>query len=168
MLTLAQADSGRTVLAESDLALEALAEDVVRPMRSLAEAKNVALNLSTDSGVWVRGDAERLREVLVTLVDNAIKYTLSGGRVDVNVRRSGRKAVITVADTGVGIPAESLPHLFDRFYRVDKARSRDDGGTGLGLAIANQVTEAHGGTISATSAVGVGTTMTVELRLTHA
>jgi signal transduction histidine kinase len=165
MLTLAQSDAGRAIIVESEVALDSIADDVVRSMRTLAQAGGLTLELAADPGTWVHGDGERLREVLVTLVDNAIKYTPRGGRVDVTVGRAGRKARITVSDTGAGIGPESLPHLFDRFYRVDKARSRDDGGTGLGLAIAKEITEAHGGTISADSGLGKGTTVTVELRL---
>jgi signal transduction histidine kinase len=165
MLTLAQSDAGRGILMESDLSLDTLADDVVRSMRSLAQAGGLTLDLAADRDLWVHGDGERLREVLVTLIDNAIKYTPAGGRIEVAVRRHGKKARLTVSDTGSGIPPESLPHLFDRFYRVDKARSRDAGGTGLGLAIAKQIVEAHDGDISATSSPGEGTTMTVELRL---
>ncbi len=165
MLTLAEADAGKTALTPSGIALNELAEEVARSMRALAEAKGVALQTRTDGNVWVRGDRERLREVLVTLLDNAIKYTDAGGRVDVTVARMHRRAALTVSDTGVGISADSLPHIFERFYRVDKARSRESGGTGLGLSIARHVIEAHGGTIRIESEVGKGTRVTIELRL---
>ncbi len=168
MLTLAQADAGQTVLAESDLSLGELAEEVGRSMRALAQAKGIAFDVEASVNVWVHGDRERLREVIVTLVDNAIKYTPGGGRITLSVARSHRKATIIVADTGAGIPPGSLPHLFERFYRVDAARSRDEGGTGLGLSIAWHIVHAHGGTIQAESEVGKGTTMVVELRsLSH-
>jgi signal transduction histidine kinase len=166
MLTLAQADAGQTILTESDFSLGNLVEDVGRSMGALARAKGVALEVRAAPNTWVHGDRDRLREVVVTLVDNALKYTESGGRINLSVAQGHRKAILTVSDTGAGIPSESLPHLFERFYRVDSARSRDDGGAGLGLAIARHIVEAHGGSIRAESKVGEGTTMTVELRLT--
>ncbi|MBQ3303412.1 MAG: two-component sensor histidine kinase, partial [Clostridia bacterium] len=94
-----------------------------------------------------------------------IKYTPRGGEVHCALSRSGRMAVIRIADTGVGIPAEDLPHIFDRFYRVNKARSRETGGTGLGLSIVKQLVLLHGGTINAESTVGKGTTFVIELPL---
>ena len=163
MLTLAQADAGQTVLAESDLALDELAGEAARSMRSLAEAKGLTLEVTTAPNTWVHGDRERLREVIITLLDNAIKYT-EAGRVALSVGHAHRKATIVVSDSGPGIQPEDLPHVFERFYRVDKARSREEGGTGLGLAIARQVVEAHGGHISMESTPGRGTTVTVELR----
>ena len=96
-------------------------------------------------------------------MDNAVKYTDAGGRVDVSVRKEHRKAIITVSDNGPGIPSEALPHVFDRFYRVDEARSRESGGTGLGLAIARHIVEAHSGTIDVESKIREGTVVTVEL-----
>ena len=163
MLTLAQADAGQTVLAESDLSLDELAGEVARSMRPLAEAKGLSLNVSATPNTWVHGDRERLREVVVTLLDNAIKYT-EAGHVDLTVRHAQRRATIVVSDTGAGIPTEDLPHIFERFYRVDKARTRDEGGTGLGLAIARHVVEAHGGSIRIDSEAGKGARVTVELR----
>jgi len=105
----------------------------------------------------------RLRELLTILLDNAIKYSGDGASVRLQVAQRDGKAVATVADTGVGIPPEALPHIFDRFYRVDKARSREMGGAGLGLAIAKWIVEAHKGTIRVDSTPGRGTTVTVEL-----
>ena len=131
---------------------------------ALADSHGVTLRTAASPNIDVLGDRERLRELLVILVDNAIKYTESGGQIELSLRRKGRNGTISVTDTGQGIPAESLAHIFDRFYRVDKARSRDEGGTGLGLAIAKHIVDAHGGTIGITSTVGVGTTVTVELK----
>jgi len=167
MLTLAQADAGQTRMQRSDVDLDEVALEVVRTMRAIADAKGIALSLQNGESVWVHGDRDRLREVIVTLLDNAVKYTPSGGHVAVRVARHHRKAVITISDTGVGIPAESLAHIFERFYRVDKARSRDEGGTGLGLAIARTIVEAHGGDIHIESQPNAGTTVTIELRLLH-
>jgi signal transduction histidine kinase len=136
-------------------------------MRAIADAKGVALSLQNGAAAWVQGDRGRLREVIVTVLDNAVKYTPAGGSVEVRVARRHRRATITVTDTGGGIPPEALSHIFERFYRVDKARSRGEGGAGLGLAIARHIVEAHGGEITIESAPGRGTTVTVDLRLLH-
>ena len=109
------------------------------------------------------GDTTRLRELATILIDNAIKYSDPGAAVRVSVRAADGKARLQVADSGRGIPPEALPHIFDRFYRADKPRSREMGGSGLGLAIAKWIAEAHGGTIRIESAPGAGTTVIVEL-----
>src|SRR5205807_729727 len=114
----------------------------------------------------VDADPDRLQQVLLILVDNAIKHTPPGGKVDVRVHRHGQSAQLEVVDTGVGIAEEHLPRIFDRFYRADKARARARGGTGLGLAIAKMLVEAHRGQLQITSTVGIGTTVTVALPLT--
>jgi signal transduction histidine kinase len=132
-------------------------------MRPLAEVKELHLRMQVNGAAWVRGDAARLREVFFNLLDNGIKYTPKGGEVELKVGQSGSEAVVTVRDTGIGIPSEHLPYVFDRFYRVDKARSRAEGGTGLGLSIAQNTIVAHGGRIELTSAPGQGTTCTVRL-----
>ncbi len=164
MLTLARADAGQARLSMSEVALDEVVEEVARGMRVLAEGRGVLLETDVDGPVRLRGDNDRLRELLVVLTDNAIKYTDAGGKIRLQLRRTpGGKAVVRVSDTGRGIRTEELPHIFDRFYRVDKARSREASGTGLGLAIARWIAEAHGGSIHAESSVGVGTTLTVEL-----
>ena len=166
MLTLAHADAGRSTLTMAEVALDETADEVARGMRLLAESRGIAFAAEIERPLRLRGDSDRLRELLTILTDNAIKYTEAGGKVQLEVRRStGGKALVRVSDTGHGIPAESLPHIFDRFYRVDKARSREAGGTGLGLSIARWIAEAHGGSIHAESTPGEGTTMTVELPL---
>ncbi|KKL91928.1 hypothetical protein LCGC14_1889790 [marine sediment metagenome] len=164
MLTLARADAGQAALSLSEVALDELAEEVARGMRLLAEERRVAFEVDVSGPLRLRGDGDRLRELMTILTDNAIKYTDAGGSVRLEVRRaSGAKATVRVSDTGRGIPPEALPHIFDRFYRVDKARSREVGGTGLGLAIARWIAEAHGGSIHVESVPGVGTAVTVEL-----
>jgi signal transduction histidine kinase len=115
----------------------------------------------------VEGDPDRLQQVLLILVDNAIKHTPPGGKVEVRVRRHGQSAQLEVADTGSGIAPEHLPRIFDRFYRADKARARERGGTGLGLAIAKMLVDAHGGQLHLTSSVGIGTQVTVSLPLAN-
>jgi two-component system, OmpR family, sensor kinase len=111
----------------------------------------------------VIGDADRLTQLLLILLDNAVKYTPPDGRITVGLRRVESFAEIVVRDTGVGIDAEDLPRVFDRFYRADPARGRDPGGTGLGLAIAKWIVEQHGGTIAVASAPGTGTIVRTRL-----
>ncbi|HEU5102260.1 MAG TPA: ATP-binding protein, partial [Roseiflexaceae bacterium] len=113
--------------------------------------------------VQVIGDADRLKQLLLILLDNALKYTPSGGRVTMGLRQCVGGSEITVQDTGVGIAAEDLPRVFERFYRADPARSRDAGGTGLGLPIARWIVEQHRGAIHIDSTPGQGTTVTVSL-----
>jgi len=111
----------------------------------------------------VEADAERIHQVLFNLVDNAVRFTPPGGEIRVTARPDGGRVQVSVTDTGVGISPEHLPRVFERFYRVDPARSRDDGGTGIGLAIARSIVEAHGGRIVAKSAPGHGSAFTFDL-----
>jgi signal transduction histidine kinase len=143
--------------------LNALVGAVVEIMRPLAEVKGLGLEVKADRPVQVHGDPARLRQVFFNLLDNAIKYTPEGGNVAVRVEQRDSRAVATVRDTGIGIPAADLPYIFDRFYRVDKARSRAAGGTGLGLSIAQSIVKSHGGEIELTSIPGKGATCTVIL-----
>jgi heavy metal sensor kinase len=163
LLALAREDARAASQAQEPVDLTDLVADVVETMRPLAEAKELHLRVKANGSAWVRGDAARLREVFFNLLDNGIKYTPKGGEVEVRVVQDGSEAIATVRDTGIGIPAEHLPHVFDRFYRVDKARSRTEGGTGLGLSIAQCTIAAHGGRIELTSAPGQGATCTVRL-----
>jgi len=123
-----------------------------------AREKEVSLNsvMPCDGFPPIRGDAGLLREVLRNLLDNAIQYTPAGGSVEISVARNDGFAVLTVADSGIGIPQSDQTRIFERFYRVDAARSREVGGTGLGLAIAKHIVEAHGGQIWVESEIGKG------------
>jgi heavy metal sensor kinase len=163
LLTLAREDAGVAPQVREPVDLVALVRGVVDTMRPLAESKGVGLDAETDGPVEVRGDGARLRQVVYNVVDNAIKYTPGGGEVVVAAVRRAGEAIVAVRDTGVGIPAEHLPHVFDRFYRVDRARSREQGGTGLGLSIARSIVLAHRGRISLDSTPGRGTLCTVSL-----
>ncbi len=163
MLTLARADVHESPFASEDVDLSSLAADVVREAQVLASEKAITLAYEGEDGLHVAGDGQRLREVLLILLDNAFKYSDEGGNVTVRLAAAGSGVRLAVADNGHGIAAADLPHVFDRFYRVDKARSREMGGTGLGLAIARWIAEEHGGTIRLESAAGEGTTVTVEL-----
>jgi signal transduction histidine kinase len=162
LLTLARADEGQAALSSEPIDLTALVEEIGRDMGALAELRGVNLDMAT-AQVRVDGDRQRLRQLVVILLDNALKYTPAGGCVTLRLERSGRQAEIVVSDTGPGIAPEHQKHIFDRFYRVDAARARADGGTGLGLAIASWIAEAHHGRLTLDSTPGKGSTFTVRL-----
>ena len=139
---------------------------VLARMRSVARRKNITLQwkrFGRAAQYTVRGDETQLTSMFTNLVDNAVKYTPSGGRVEVTGGFEGSEIVIQVSDTGIGIPEEKLPRIFERFYRVDKARSKQTGGTGLGLSIVKHVAENHGGRVAVESTPGEGSTFTVYL-----
>jgi heavy metal sensor kinase len=165
LLALAREDARALHQSKEPVELGALLRDVTETMRPLADVKGLAVHVESPTAISVSGDPARLREVFVNILDNGIKYTPEGGEVAAQLGRQGPDAVVTIRDTGVGIPAEHLPHVFDRFYRVDKARSRAEGGTGLGLSIAQTIVAAHGGRIELASTPGKGTTCTVWLPL---
>lgn len=166
LLTLARTDRGELDLMTAPIDLAELAGDVVRRAQPLALAKGIALSAATASErPTVDADPDRIQQVLLILLDNAIKHTPAGGRVDVLVHRQGSSAYLDVSDTGEGIAPQHLSRIFDRFYRADAARSREQGGTGLGLAIARTLVNAHGGEISASSVPGEGTRVSVRLPL---
>ena len=162
LLTLARADASGIGHRKERFDLACLVKDVVAYLRPLTLAQRLRLDVTADD-FEVDGDRDRLREVVTNLVSNAIRYNRDGGKIAVDARGEGDEAIITVADTGIGIPEADRPHVFDRFYRVDKARSRERGGVGLGLAITRMIVEAHGGSISLASVEGAGTTFTVRL-----
>jgi signal transduction histidine kinase len=157
MLLLSQADAGALPMNLQPLDLAALIGNVARSGNIMADGRvDVLSDVSGD--VTVQGDPDRLKQVLLNLVDNAIKHTPEGGRVNIQASNpDGVTVHVSVCDTGVGIPPDDLPHVFERFYRVDKSRSRAQGGAGLGLAIAKSIIEAHSGHIGVQSTVGVGT-----------
>jgi signal transduction histidine kinase len=167
LLTLARSDAGGLELMTAPVAMADVAAEVVRRTTPLAHSQGVQLTLNVAQPSMVDADPDRLQQVLLILIDNALKHTPEGGRVDVRVRRHGQSAQVEVADTGAGISPEHLPRIFDRFYRADKARARAQGGTGLGLAIAKMLVEAHGGQLQLNSTVGVGTQVTVSLPLVN-
>jgi len=165
LLTLARADAGQQLLTREDLDLAELVHSVVEAMQGLAVQRNVELTEHIPAQVSALGDQTRLTQLLINLVDNALRYTPAGGRVTVGVMQQGGWAELCVADTGVGIAAEHLPRLFERFYRADPARARADGGSGLGLAIAQWIAQAHGGEIGVESESGRGSRFTVGIPL---
>ena len=147
--------------------LARLAAGTAGQMCLLAEDKQISLSCDAKAPVAVEGDRARIKQVVVNLLDNAIKYTPSGGAIELNVQARNSKAVLEVADNGIGIPADAQPHLFERFYRVDKARSREMGGAGLGLAIVKSICTAHGGHVEVESVEGQGSRFKVELPLSR-
>jgi signal transduction histidine kinase len=193
LLMLSRADAGALRWDRGLVELDRLVEDVAKQGEALGRGRAIQVAIQSLEPLIVNGDEQRLRQLLLNLVDNAVKYTPQGGRVTLSLRRAGGAsgypvtpqpeaspdspiarfpdrptpewAEIAVRDTGVGIPAESLPRIFERFYRVDDARSRDAGGTGLGLCIARTIAEAHGGGIEVESVPGAGSTFTVRLPL---
>ena len=161
LMVLSRFDSGELKLESSRFDLSELCGEVVGHMRLLADDKSIDLRCSSTPEVEVEADLLRVRQIVINLIDNAIKYTSSGGSINVRTLRQNGEAVIEVADTGQGIPAEAVPYIFNRFYRADKARSRETGGSGLGLAIAKSICDLHGGRILVNSTVGVGTSVRV-------
>lgn len=164
LLFLADADAD-SAIQHADVALEALvaaiAEDAVLIATRADGTREIVLEASDP--IVVHGDPERLRQLIWNLVENAVRYTPAGGTITLALRRHGPVAELTVTDTGIGIPPEHLPHIFERFYRVDTSRSRALGGTGLGLSIVRQIAESHGGQVRVRSTIGEGSTFTVAL-----
>lgn len=165
LFTLSRLDAGEAQAEWSRFDLANLAKTTAEQMSLLAEDKNITIACDANQPVQVEGDPARLKQVVVNLLDNAIKYTQSGGAVQLHVRRSNGHAVLEVEDNGVGIPQEALPHVFERFYRVDQIRSGDFEGAGLGLSIAKSICSAHGAEIQATSAPLRGSCFRVTLPL---
>lgn len=159
LLLLAQADAGLQ-LHRQPVEMDTLLLEIYRQAQVMADG--VTVRLGAEDQAVVMGDADRLKQLLLNLVVNALKYTSAGGAVTLTLRRSDGWVQVVVADTGVGIAAEDLPHIFDRFYRADRSRGRS-GGSGLGLSIAQWIAQAHGGRIEVESTVGVGSTFTVWL-----
>ncbi len=163
LLTLSRRDAGVEHFASVSLDLYTLVCGVVDAMQPLAESKGVRLTKSGGGPVEVVGDEGRLRQVFISLLDNALKYTPEGGTVMVRIGKGNGSGTVDVEDTGIGIAAEHLPRVFDRFYRVDRARTRAEGGTGLGLSIALSIVHAHGGSIEINSLPGKGTVCRVTI-----
>ena len=162
LLTLVSIDNGMK-LNMTEVRLRDLLADQVKRLSPLARERGIELECVVCDPVETMGDAVKLQQVVYNVIDNAIKYTPRGGSVRTELSKTGKNAYIRVTDTGIGIPKADLPHIFERFYRVDKARSRETGGTGLGLSIVKQVMLLHGGDITASSEEGKGSTFIIEL-----
>jgi two-component system phosphate regulon sensor histidine kinase PhoR len=164
LLTLSDLELGKTALKREAVQVEGLVDEVFEVVGEKADRGKVTLVKAIPSDLpLLLGDADRLQQVLINLTDNAVKYTPAGGRVTIGARQTENGSAplveVEVADSGIGIPAEDLPRLTERFYRVDKARSRELGGTGLGLAIVKHLVQLHGGKLQITSEPNVGTTV---------
>jgi two-component system phosphate regulon sensor histidine kinase PhoR len=165
ILSLARIESGQEVFEHKPLALAPVIGSCIESHRRRAEARSLGLNFDLgplDDETLVMADEEAIRQIFDNLIDNAIKYTPDGGSVGINCRMEGDLVAIEVADTGIGIPRDDLPRVFERFYRVDKARSRELGGTGLGLSIVKHLVQSIGGQITVNSRVGAGSQFTVQ------
>jgi heavy metal sensor kinase len=165
LLIISRLDAGQAGIERLPVNLGDLALGAAEQMQLLADEKDIVMSYAIEPNIFVLGDHLRLKQVLVNLLDNAIKYTADGGRLEIGVSAEKEFARLTVSDNGIGIDREALPHIFERFYRADKARSRTSGGTGLGLSIVNSIATAHDGHVSVRSSEGGGTTVTVELPL---
>src|SRR5256884_5175228 len=163
LTTLALADARQLHLDPRPMELNELVKGLIVQATPMAEARGVQLRPDLNGGVRVDADLGRVRQLLLILIDNALMHTPSGGEVSVGVVRHNGRAHVRVTDTGEGIPSGDLPHIFERFYRADKARTRESGGTGLGLAIAKWIVDAHKGEIGVKSAEGKGTEVDVSL-----
>jgi signal transduction histidine kinase len=163
LLEQARAESGQLQLALRDVDLEEVARPIVASFEQQASNKGVSLELAALRPVRVEADPDRLSQVFVNLIDNALRHTAEGGRIRVEIDARDSDAVLRVRDTGDGIPYRDLPHIFERFYVVDRSRNRGTGGAGLGLAIVKGIVDAHSGAISAESMLGRGTAFTIRL-----
>ena len=165
LFSVSRLDAGEAQKESLRFDLANLAASTADQMGLLAEDKGISVLCRAVAEVPVLGDRARMKQVVVNLLDNAIKYTPSGGRIQLSVFAQDDKALLEVEDNGIGIPAEACPHIFERFFRVDKARSREMGGAGLGLSIVKSICTAHGGCVNFESTEGVGSRFKVELPL---
>ena len=163
LLEQARTESGVLTLNVTEIDLEAVARPIVRSFDPQAAAKNVRMDLRAERPVLLEADGERVAQVLVNLIDNALRFTPGGGSVTTSLDVDSGYAVIAVSDTGIGIPYRDLPHVFERFYVVDRSRARAISGAGLGLSIVKQIVDAHGGSVTAESMLGSGTKFVVRI-----
>ena len=163
LLTLSKADQGQDIVPMEPTNLKDLIEELYEDCEVLATKKQISIEVGKKEDISIQGDKVRLRQLFLNLIDNAIKYTPEKGRVSLQLERQNGFAKVQVADTGIGIPKEEQNKIFDRFYRVDKARSREMGGSGLGLSIAKWIAELHHGRIEVESEPKHGSTFSVFL-----
>jgi len=163
LLTLARSDSNELQIMKKKFHVDEVVQTCTQVFTQMAIAKDVSLETQIEKHLEMVGDEERIHQLLVILLDNALKYTAEQGRIYVSCQREGQRIIIVVRDTGVGIPKEDIPFVFDRFYRVDKMRTKATEGTGLGLSIAKWIVDAHEGKIQVSSEEGEGTTFYVTM-----
>jgi two-component system phosphate regulon sensor histidine kinase PhoR len=167
LLTLSRLEGVAPALEREPVALAAIIHRAVELLAAVAREKKVAIEVETGEEPLppVLGDPDGLERLVLNLLDNAIKYNHPEGRITIRLSRTDGEALLEVTDTGIGIPPDSIPRLFERFYRVDKGRAREEGGTGLGLAIVKHVAQTHGGQVEVESRAGQGSTFRVRLPL---
>lgn len=163
LLTLARSDSGEPEFSFQPFHFDVMLKDIAGQFLQLAQAKNICLEMQVETGIEAIGDEDRLRQVVVILLDNALKYTPAHGEISLTCRKQKQRVEVKVKDTGVGIAEEDLPHIFDRFYRSDKARRRSERGTGLGLSIAQWIVAGHAGSLRVESKLGQGATFSFSM-----
>jgi heavy metal sensor kinase len=163
LITLAQFAGANPPLRVNPIALEPIVSELVSNIKVLGEARGINMRLETETVPLVMGDEAQLKRVLINLLSNALRYTNPEGTVSVRLRSAGKEVILSVQDTGQGIAHDHLPHIFERFYRTDRARAKDSGGAGLGLAIVKEIIEAHKGSVKVESEVGKGSVFTIIL-----
>ncbi len=163
LFVLSKSDENQVNLDCKQVDLRALVEEVCKHAEILAEEKSIKIIFAFLEPTEIKGDEVRLRQMVWNILQNGIKYTQRGGELKISLQNEDEFALLTIQDTGIGIPEEDLPQIFNRFYRVDKARTRDEGGSGLGLSICRQIAEAHKGKIEVESKLGVGTRFKIRL-----
>ncbi len=164
--TITQLEKGELEIEEERFDVVALAKDVIDAEELKAKEKKIFLELANEPSqqIFAFGDKFRIRQVIVNLIVNSVKYGKENGRTTIKISDAGEKIIVELADTGIGIPKEHLPRIFERFYRADKSRSREQGGTGLGLSIVKHILEAHGQTIDVMSTEGAGSVFSFTLK----
>jgi len=165
LLFLARSDAGKEQLTFENVDIKNLIVELSTNIEALAQDKSIKFTVDAQESLIVNGDKVKLRQLFINILENAIRYTPNDGNISVSAVKKDENALVAISDTGIGIPPEHLPHIFERFYRVDKARSRAEGGVGLGLAIAKYIAESHGGKIKLESQIGKGTTFRITIPL---
>jgi signal transduction histidine kinase len=163
LFVLSKSDENQILLNCKPMDLRDLVEEVCRHAEVLAEDKDITIVIAFLESVEINGDEVRLRQMIWNIMHNGIKYTQPGGELKVSLQEEAGFALLSIQDTGIGIPEKDLSSIFDRFYRVDKARSRDEGGSGLGLSICKHIAESHKGKIEVESKLGVGTRFKIHI-----
>jgi len=166
-LSLVDLDKNKLKLNYQNIYLNSILEKIVEQLNPLAKEKNIKLKLEEINIIQIKIDKDKIKQAIINIVHNAIKYSEENTVVKISLYLDKNYATIKVKDTGYGIPKESIPYIFDRLYRVDKARSRKTGGTGLGLSISKQIINMHHGTINVKSRVGEGTTFYIKIPLEY-